>query len=118
MAHQGNTDPIDCDSVSHEYEKLKHLVEIQRQIVELAKHNELIQKECEGMRLKLARRLRWKARFASWLRLGRDVAEGPNGKRSESPMPVATRTRKGRSHRSGEVTPSIDLTPPSAGRRV
>ncbi len=37
-----------------EVEQIKRLIEMQRQIVELAKQNELTEKECEALRRELA----------------------------------------------------------------
>jgi len=41
-----------------EIEQLKQLIAIQNQIVELAKQNELTQKECEAMRQELSQNIR------------------------------------------------------------
>ena len=41
-----------------EVEQIKRLIEIQRQIVELAKQNELTEKECEALRRELERPMR------------------------------------------------------------
>ena len=43
-------------AVSTEVEQIKRLIEIQTQIVELAKQNELTEKQCEALRDELARR--------------------------------------------------------------
>lgn len=43
-------------AVTTEVEQIKRLIEIQTQIVELAKQNELTEKQCEALRHELAQR--------------------------------------------------------------
>jgi hypothetical protein len=57
-------------SESGEIEQLKRLIEIQSQIVELAKKNELTEKQCEALRHELAQGVRPPT---FWQRLARSL---------------------------------------------
>ena len=53
-----------------EVEQLKRLIEIQRQIVELAKQNEIARRQCEALREERARDVRRLARCSAFRETG------------------------------------------------
>ena len=67
--------------VTGEIDQLKQLVEIQSQIVEVAKQNELTEKECEALRHELAQSARRppRPRFAGLVRGWLRRLSGGNG---------------------------------------
>jgi hypothetical protein len=58
---------------SQEIEQLKRLIEIQSQIVELAKKNELTEKQCEALRHQLAQGVRPPTFWQRWRRSLRGI---------------------------------------------
>jgi hypothetical protein len=69
---------------SREIEQLKRLIEIQSQIVELAKKNELTEKQCEALRHELAQGVRPPTFWQRWRRsLRRIFRRGAYGKHSQ-----------------------------------